>query len=497
MRRGSVVFPFVLIALGGIFLANNLNPSLSVISLISKYWPMLLILWGTLRAGEILFTYLQGKPLPVSGLSGGEWFLAVFLSFIGLGLMGYQRFAPNFPGRFAVRGMELFGEPYDYPLQGKASAVGATKLVIENLRGNARVVTGDVTEVQVTGRTTVRAISDSEARRTFDKMPFEVTSQAGQVLIRTNQERATGDGRVSSDLDITIPKTMSVEARGRYGDFDITGTSGNIGIFSDNAGVRLQEIGGNVSIDLRRSDIVRAVNVKGTVEIRGRGDDLELENIDGQVTIVASYSGDIHFRNLAKPARYESSNSNISFERLPGFVRLARGELVGSKVVGPIRITSKTKDVRLSDYTNTLEIDIDRGDVELRPGKAPVFKTDVRTRNGDVELALPPGAKMDLKASTQRGEIEADYPGIRITKEGRGGSIKSDSAQGPVVQIETNRGGVTVRGATPSDAGEWVEDQPPVKAAIPPTAGAVPSAPKPPTAKNLPVPAVPLKVQQQ
>ena len=495
MRRGSIVFPFILIALGGIFLANNLNPNLSVISLISRHWPLLLILWGTLRAGEILFTYLQGRSLPAAGISGGEWFLAVFLSFVGLGLMGYQRFAPNFPGRIAVRGMELFGEPFDYPVQGKASAAGASKLVVENLRGNARIVTGDVTEVQVTGRTTVRAIGDAEARRTFDKMPFEVISQAGQVLVRTNQERATGDGRVSTDLDITIPKTMSVEARGRYGDFDITGTSGNIAIFSDNAGVRLQEIGGNVLIDLRRSDIVRAINVKGTVEIRGRGDDLELENIEGQVTVVASYSGDIHFRNLAKPARYESSNSNISFERLPGFVRLARGELVGSRMVGPIRITSKTKDVRLSDYSNTVEIDIDRGDVELRPGKTAVAKTTVRTRNGDVELALPPGAKLDLNASTQRGEIEADYPGIRITKEGRGGTIKSLAAQGPQVQIETNRGGVTVRGATASDAGEWVEDQPPAKAAVPP---APPASPKlPPATKTLPSPAVPLKVQQQ
>ncbi|MCX6590756.1 MAG: DUF4097 family beta strand repeat-containing protein [Acidobacteria bacterium] len=488
MRRGSVVFPFILIVLGGLFLANNLNPSLSVIGLVSRFWPMLLIVWGALRAGEILFTYLQGRPLPMAGVSGGEWFLAVFLSFIGLGMMGYQRFAPVFPGRFAMRGMEIFGEPFDYPLQGKASAVGATKLVIENLRGNARVVTGDVTEVQVSGRTTVRAISDSEARRTFDKMPFEVIAQGGQVLVRTNQERATGDGRVSADLDITIPKTMGVEARGRYGDFDITGTSGNIAIFSDNAGVRLQEIGGNVTIDLRRSDVVRAVNVKGTVEIRGRGDDLELENIDGQVTIVASYSGDINFRNLAKPARYESSNSNISFERLPGFLRLARGELVGAKIVGPIRITSKTKDIRLSDYTNTVEIDVDRGDVELRPGKAPIFKTDVRTRNGDIELALPEGAKMDLTATTQRGETMIDYPGLRTNREGQGGTIKSITNQGPAVQMETKRGGLTVRVATGSDAGEWVDAPAPPKVS---NAPAAPGAPKPPA------PTVPLKVQQQ
>jgi len=57
-----------------------------------------------------------------------------------------------------------------------------------------------------------------------------------------------------------------------------------------------------VRIDLRKSDIVRAVNVKGLVDIKGHGSDIDLQNIEGQVTVTGAYSGEIQFRNLSNAA---------------------------------------------------------------------------------------------------------------------------------------------------------------------------------------------------
>ena len=78
---------------------------------------------------------------------------------------------------------------------------------------------------------------------------------------------------------LSFPQGSSIEAHGRYGDFDIQGINGNVNINSDNAGVRLENLGGNVQIDTRASDTIRAVDVKGSVELKGRGDDVELRNI--------------------------------------------------------------------------------------------------------------------------------------------------------------------------------------------------------------------------
>ena len=50
-------------------------------------------------------------------------------------------------------------------------------------------------------------------------------------------------------------------------------------ITSDNAGVRLKNIGGAARVELSRSDVVHMSGVKGDVEIKGHGSDIELEDI--------------------------------------------------------------------------------------------------------------------------------------------------------------------------------------------------------------------------
>jgi DUF4097 and DUF4098 domain-containing protein YvlB len=479
MKRGSLVLPLILIVIGGLFLLSNLNPSIPVFEIASRYWPFLLIGWGVLRGAEIVYTYLRGRPLPIAGLTGGEWFLAIFLILVGGGIWGFHRFSREFPmGRIHMRGLDMFGEAFDYPVSATVPAGSAKRILIENLRGNARIVAGDVQEVRVSGRATVRAFNEQEAKRIYDQIPLEVLNQDAQVLVRTNQERASNDARVSADLDITVPKTMMVECRGRYGDFDITGITGDVDVNSDNAGIRMQDIGGNVRVDLRRSDIVRAINVKGNLEIKGRGQDLELENIEGQATILATFTGDLQFKNIAKPLRYESSSSNFSVEKIPGHIHFSRGELTGNKVVGPMRVSSRTKDVRLSDFTNSLDIEVDRGDIELRPRQTPLPKMQIRTRNGDIDLALPEGAKLDLTATADHGEIDNDFSdALKLDSEGRGARLRGSVGQGPSVVLTSSRGRITVRKHVAGEEdSDWEISPRPEPSRVP----RPPRAPKPP-----------------
>ena len=43
------------------------------------------------------------------------------------------------------------------------------------------------------------------------------------------------------------------------------------------------------------------------MEMKGRGSDLELEKIKGQVTIAGTYSGTITLRELSRPVRQNST----------------------------------------------------------------------------------------------------------------------------------------------------------------------------------------------
>jgi DUF4097 and DUF4098 domain-containing protein YvlB len=452
MRRGSLVGPLILILIGGLFLMNNLRPELPLLEILANYWPFLLIGWGALRLLEIFYWLIRGQSLPSAGISGGEWVLIVFLSLVGSGLYAARRYTSDWPSsRIMMRGVEVFGATFDFPVAEQKQPAGkAPRVVIESVRGNVRLIGTDAQEVKINGRKTVRAFHQSDADDADRKSPVELTNQGDRVTIRSIQDRIGRDQRLSVDLEVAVPRGASIEARGRYGDFDISDIQGTVDIDSENAGVRLQNIGNNVRVDLRRSDIVRATNIKGTLDLKGRGQDIEFENIEGQVTVNGGYSGEIQFRKLAKPVHFEGTQTELRVERIPGQVRLALGDLTASDLVGPIRLTARSRDVHLSNFRESVEISLDRGDIELRPMRTPLSKMEVETRAGNVELALPAGARFDLKATTRRGEVQNDYGAPLRGESGgegknRGESLTGAVGPGPEVRILTHRGRVVVR----------------------------------------------------
>lgn len=451
MRRGSVIGPLILIGIGALFLLRNFWPEIPVAEMLSRYWPLLLIVWGGLRLLEILFWAATSKPLPRNGISGGEWVL-VFVVCIAGASAYTARHLNWFPNGRVLRGMVVdMGENFDYPLNQTAKPCARNcRVIIESFRGNAKIMGSEADQVIVTGRKTVRSFQQADADNANRETPLELVSQGDQVVIRTNQDRVNDNLRVSSDLEITVPAGSSVEGRGRNGDFDIQNVNGAVEINSDNAGVHLENIGGNVRIDTRKSDIIRALGVKGSVDLKGRGQDIELQNVGGQVNVNGSYVGQIQLRNLAQPLRYEDPQITLNLEKLPGQVHMGLGEFSGANVTGPIRLSAKSRDVQLADFSQSLDLNLDRGDVELRPGKnVPKMEVHI-ARNGDIDLGLPTGAKFDLKATTARGEAHNDYgPPLTTNESNRGAIVEgTSSGGGPQIRLETARGTVTVRKAS-------------------------------------------------
>jgi DUF4097 and DUF4098 domain-containing protein YvlB len=464
MRPRSIIGPLLLILIGGAFLMNNLRPDMRFVDLLVRSWPWVLIAWGGLRLVEILVWYVRSKPVPCAGISGGEWTLIVFFTLIGSGAFFVSQHRWR-DGNFMIRGVEVFGESYDYPVAEIKSPAPAKpfRLVVENLRGNARITGSDAQEIRLVGRKTIRAMSQSDADQGDKATPVELIRQGDNFMVRTNQERVSGERRASTDIEISVPRGVSVEARGRYGDFDITDVTGDVDINSDNAGVRLQNVGGSVRVETRKSDIIRAVGVKGAVDLRGRGQDLDLENVEGQVTVTAEYVGDVQLRNLAKPLRWDASNkggpNQLEVARLPGEIRMDLRSFTATDMVGPVRLSARSLDAQIGDFTQTLEVSLDRGDIELRPLKTPLGKMDVRTRSGNIELAVPAAAKFELKATTSRGEIENEFgPPLKLDvysgesdrnrDKKRASTLTGSVGDGPAITLTTDRGNVTVRKGT-------------------------------------------------
>jgi hypothetical protein len=441
----------LLLIIGALFLYRNLHPEMPVFDLLAQYWPFLLIGligWGLLRLVEVAFW----RDTVRGGFTGGEIVLVILICSAGSLI-----WAAHHNGiRIDSRSLDWWGSPYDYPVEARASAGGATRVVFENPRGNIRVTGADTKDVTVNGHKTVRAFAREDADRTNGSTSVEIVPEGDRLLIRTNQDRAPDNQQVSADLEVTVPRSMSVEARGRSGDYEIADVAGDLELASDHGDVRLTRVGGNVRLDIARSDLIRAVDMSGSrLDLQGKGSDVELENITGQVTINGSYTGTLDFKKLARQLQFEGTrNTELNVRAVPGRINMDLGEFNGTDLVGPIRLIANSRDIRIEQFTQSLELENQRGDVELHPGRLPLPSIEARNGSGRVDLVLPEKAAFQLDATAERGEALNDYgSAIQQQSNGRSATLKGNVGNGPSLHITASHGSISVRkeGTEPGD----------------------------------------------
>jgi DUF4097 and DUF4098 domain-containing protein YvlB len=460
MRRRSFTGPLLLLIVGGAFLWRNLHPETPIFDILSLYWPYLLIGWGVLRLIEALIWNRQGYR---SGFSGGEVVLIVLICIVGSGVWQARQHGV----RFAANGLDLWGQSYDYPISARGSAAGIKRIVFENPRGNIKVTGADSQDVEITGRKTIRSYSRQDADRTNGETPVELVPQGDRLLVRTNQDRSRDNQRISDDLEVAIPRSLAVEARANTADYEIADVAGDLELASDRGDVRLARIGGNVRLEIGRSDLIRATAVTGKLDLQGQGSDIDLENVAGQVTVNGAYHGSLDFKNLAKTLQFEGTrNTELRVEAVPGRISMDLGGFSAKNVVGPMRLVGGSRDVKIEQFTNTLELETQRGDVELTPGHLPLASMDVRSGSGKIDLVLPLKATFTIDATAQAGDATNDFA-EQIVKavDGRTATLKGKVGEGPTIRLTANRGWISVR-----------------------KEGSLPSAPEPPKAPKPPTP---------
>jgi DUF4097 and DUF4098 domain-containing protein YvlB len=422
--------------------------------------------------GEILVAYSRGSKLPVSGIGGGEWAIVILFTIVSTSIWGVERWSREGFGRIRVGGMEVFGESFEYPVtEANIKSVAKPRVIIENPRGAVRVNATGSEEIAIRGRKTVKAMDRTGADQ-IDR-EFKVESKVSGDLVNLTVTRSERENAsLSMDLEIGVPAGASVEIRGRSGDVEVTGVTGGVSVDRESAGVRLVKVGGKVNVDIRRLEILRATGVAGDVSIKGRGRDIELEDVTGSVHVDGSYSGETHLKRIGGIVRFQSSVTEFRVESVPGELDLSLSTLTATHLKGPMVVKAKSKDIQLTDVTDAVELEIGRGDVEIRQARSPVAKLSVEVDSGDIELALPTAAKFSIMGETGRGEIANSFDEkFKVETHNNGAKLMGSSGSGPELRLKTGRGLFNLRKMSAAES-----------ASLEP-----PAAPKA-AAKELPVP---------
>src|ERR1700680_4971907 len=366
--RRSFSGPIILIAAGTVFLLGTMGV-LDWHNLghwFAHYWPVLLIISGVIKLIE--YQQAQRQGMRTSGISAGGVFAIIFIIIFGLIATHASRFNwgqlrdqidINDDGDFP-----FFGSKYNFDDQLAQAFPAGASLRVTDTRGTVNIIASEDDQIRVVVHKRISAESLGDADKWNAGTKPQLTVRGSVVTLNANNQGA-GEHWVAEDLDVSLPRKAAVVASTRYGDVSIIGREGNLDITSQHGNVNTTDINGKVSLNLDHSS-ARISQVASDVSIGGRATDVSIQDVKGAVHLDGEFMESVKLAKISQPVIFKSSRTDMDFSRLDGDLDLDSGDLQASDVIGPLRLTTRSKDIRLTGVSGDVRLRDENGSVELR-----------------------------------------------------------------------------------------------------------------------------------
>lgn len=437
--------PIVLISIGIVFLLGTmgyLNWS-RLGHWFAHYWPVILIVAGVIKLIEYQAAQRQGyRP---RGLGAGGIFLIIVVITFGLIATQMSRFDWNeLKDNLNIddNDFTLFGQKYSYEDQlAQAFPAGASLHVNDN-RGAVTVSDSSDNQIHVTVHKRVNAESQSDADKYNSQSKPTITASGNMLTVNANNE-ATGDHNVATDLDIAVPRAAAVNISTRYGDVSVVGRDGDVQVSAQHDDVSTSYINGKVNLNLEHSS-AEISQVSSDVSIQGRANDVSIENVKGAVHLDGEFMESVRLSKIAQSVNFKSSRTDLQLGRLDGDLSLDSGDLQADNLFGPVRLSTRSKDIRLTGVNGDVRVEDENGSIELRSSK--LGSMQVENRNGDIQVYVPEKAGFQLDARSRGGEVQTDFNELKVDNSGDTGTASGTvSGGGPHLVLNNNEGTIEIR----------------------------------------------------
>jgi len=415
--RRSFAGPLVLILLGVVFLLGNLHMlSWYRISVwFAHYWPVLLILWGVIKLIEHYQAQRYGTR--ASGIGAGGVLLIVLI--VVFGLIATQVEHVNWSGlkdnlNFNDDDFDnIFGQTYNFNdhLEQNFPA-GASLKVIDN-HGAVSVHPSDDNNITVVVRKRIGAENQNDAAKYDSETKPTITAIGGLVTVDAKTD-AAGDHPVETDLDISVPRKAPVSLISRRGDVNLVDRDANVDISAQHSNTSIENVAGNVKLSQEKGSL-KVEQVTGDVHVDGRLDEVSVSDVKGSAQLDGEFQESVKLERIGKTVSFKSSRTDMEFSRIDGSLDLDSDELHADSITGPLHLVTRSKNVQLVDVSGDVRLQDDNGTVEV--SMRNVGNVQIDNRNGDIQLSLPPNAGFRVDARTRDGEIQSDFPELKVTND--------------------------------------------------------------------------------
>ncbi len=415
-HRRSFAGPVVLIILGLLFLLGNLHMiSWGRLGMaFAHYWPLLLILWGVLKIIEHQQALRDG--LPARGIGAGGVLLVFFIVICGLAATHMAKFRwDELRDNLQIDDGDLdniFGDTFDYDdhLE-QAVPPSVISLRVDDQHGVVRISAADDNRITVAIRKKIGAESQGEADK-YNELTKPSISLTGNVMaLEARTQAAGGDHAVETDLDISLPRKMPVQITSRRGEVSVTDRQGGVTINTQHGDVSLEDIVGNATLNLDRGS-AKLGQITGDVHIDGHLNEVSVTDVKGAVQLDGEFNESVKLARIRNNVLFKSSRTDLEFSRIDGELDLDSDDLHAEELFGPVHLTTRSKEINLEDVSGDLRVQDANGGVEA--SMRSLGNVQIDDRNGDIHLSVPDKAGFRLDARTRDGEIESDFPDLKV-----------------------------------------------------------------------------------
>lgn len=441
-QRKSIFSGLLLILLGVLFLLFRFHPDLRLGTLIWRYWPVIIIVWGVAKLVDHLMARGTGERTPI--LSGGEAALLVVVLFCsaGIGLADHLRHQDNFQFNF-----HPFSDRYTASDMLPARKIPPNAhVMIQTDRGNITVHVGGGDDLRVTVNKSASDPNRAAAERRMTGVHTEIEqTDRGFSIHPLNQQ--DWEGSVEADLDVEVPKTAIISASTGHGDITMSGVAGTIQANANGGNVDIHDAASDVFVTMSGGNI-RVADVAGNVRVSGNGSEVEVSDVSGDATFDGSFYGPIRLRNVAKTTRYTSSRTTLLITGLAGRLELDSGNIQLSNITGAVKLATHNQDIDAEDVAGGLEMADSQGDITIRYSRPPTARIAVSDESGEVDLRLPDNSNFQISAVSQSGEVDSEFeaPSLRVVNDAKVGRLTGTvGSGGPKITIVTTYGTISLR----------------------------------------------------
>jgi len=332
--------------------------------------------------------------------------------------------------KFNFDGMRYRGETVkEYNITEKGS------LVMENIRGDIKIIGEARNNIQVSERYSINAYSESDAEKIFRDYRAKYILKGNTLII----EGEDNSKRYQSDFTIQIPSNFNLDISASGGDIVIETVTGIIESRTSGGDIDILEINGTITINTSGGDInIREANAD--INAVTSGGDVTLSRISGKLYSKTS-GGDISVINLSGDGEVRTSGGDVYISQIKGKYfegSTSGGDIGADNIDTEINLRTSGGDISVGKTSSHARLHTSGGSIEIDEVGGNL---DASTSGGDIEVDRVDGYCI---LSTSGGNIEIEFARDNVRASTSGGDIYLSTVYG-AVYAHTSGGDIEMR----------------------------------------------------